>query len=311
MLQDTNRVANPGDPTKKETEKIHADLSEAVKAVLLISGADKQRCGKLKDDLADSYLLGSNQYPDTFNKALCVLGNYQAPKNALPFRGSPSSGVAFIQRRHKTGRGAGQGKGAGHGGSGSNASFRAADMPSSSGSTAKDAIRINSKGESHCYNCGEGGHWAHSCPHLSNKQQQQLHMMEEGHQLMHVMLAQRAALPNNRAYLDGCSTVMAFKLKKYLKEVQEQDSGIKINCNAGAVVTNLMQKYGSVNAWYIPSEGMANIFSMHKLEKKHRITYNSWQGYYKVYMPSRPVSFTRMSKGCGTSTLMDWGKRRP
>jgi hypothetical protein len=40
------------------------------------------------------------------------------------------------------------------------------------------------------------------------------------------------------------------------------------------VITNLMGKYGSINAWYIP-EGIANIFSMHKLEKKCRITYDS------------------------------------
>ncbi len=60
------------------------------------------------------------------------------------------------------------------------------------------------------------------------KQQQQLHMnleydegieeqQEEAHQMMHVTLAQGAALPDNRAYLGGCSTVTAFKSKKYLK----------------------------------------------------------------------------------------------
>ncbi len=138
-----------------------------------------------------------------------------------------------------------------------------------------DAVRTNSKGESHCYNCEEANHWAPCCPHLTNQQQQQLHMtletteetekyQEEGPQLMHVTLAQGGALPDNRAYLDGCSTVTAFKSKKYLKEVKEQDGGIKINCNAGAVVTNLMGKYGLINAWYIP-EGTANIFSMNKL----------------------------------------------
>ncbi len=98
---------------------------------------------------------------------------------------------------------------------------------------------------------------------------------EEAHQLMHVTLAQGATLPNNRAYLDRCSTVTAFKLKKYLKGVKQRDTGIKINCNAGTVVTNLMGKFGSINAWYIP-DGIANIFSMHKLEKNHRITYDSW-----------------------------------
>jgi hypothetical protein len=56
---------------------------------------------------------------------------------------------------------------------------------------------------------------------------------EEARQLMLVTLAQGALLPDNRAYLDGCLTVTAFKLKKHFKEVREHDGGIKINCNAG------------------------------------------------------------------------------
>ncbi len=93
---------------------------------------------------------------------------------------------------------------------------------------------------------------------------------------MHVTLAQGAVLPINRAYLDGCSTIMAFKSKKYLKGIKKQDGKIKINCNASTVVMDLMGKYGSINTWYIP-EGIVNIFLMHKLSKKYRITYNSWQ----------------------------------
>jgi hypothetical protein len=113
---------------------------------------------------------------------------------------------------------------------------------------------------------------------------------------MHVTLAQGEALPNSRAYLDGCSTITAFKSKKYLKGIKKQDAGIKINCSASTVITNLMGKYGSINASYIP-EGIANIFLMHKLEKKNRITYDSWQGYYKVHTPSRGVKFFKDNQG--------------
>jgi hypothetical protein len=85
---------------------------------------------------------------------------------------------------------------------------------------------------------------------------------------MHVTLAQGTALPNNRAYLDRCSTVTAFKSKKYLEGVRKQANRIKINFNAGAVTTNLMGKYSLINAWYI-LKVIANIFSMHELEKLH------------------------------------------
>jgi hypothetical protein len=42
----------------------------------MISGANKQRFGRLKDKLANNYLLETDQYPDTFEKSLRILGNY-------------------------------------------------------------------------------------------------------------------------------------------------------------------------------------------------------------------------------------------
>jgi hypothetical protein len=57
---------------------------------------------------------------------------------------------------------------------------------------------------------------------------------------------QGGALPDNRAYLDGCSTVTAFKARKYLADVKTTQKGIKINCNAGAVTTNKQGTYGGL-----------------------------------------------------------------
>ncbi len=123
-----------------------------------------------------------------------------------------------------------------------------------------DGPRSNSKGKLHCFHCGAADHWAYKCPELTGEQQGQLHMnleaqdnggeaQEEGHQLLNVALAQRGALPNNRACLDGCSTVTVFKNDKYLTGVKEVQEGIKVNCNVGAVVTNLRGSYGRLNAW--------------------------------------------------------------
>jgi len=102
---------------------------------------------------------------------------------------------------------------------------------------------------------------------------------QEGHQLLNMSMVQGEALPDNRAYLDGCSTVTAFKTDKYLKGIKTVRNGIKINCNAGAVTTNEMGSYGGLNVWDIPN---ANIFSMHELKKHYRITYDSWEGFYKL-----------------------------
>ena len=75
------------------------ESSEAVKAALLISGADRRQYGTLKDALANNYLLGSNQYPDMLEKAQRILSNYQTIRITTPFKPSPNdTGVAFLQK---------------------------------------------------------------------------------------------------------------------------------------------------------------------------------------------------------------------
>jgi hypothetical protein len=73
-------------------------------------------------------------------------------------------------------------------------------------------------------------------------------------------------------------------------------AGIKINCNAGAAVTNMKGKFGRLNVWYLP-DGIANILSMHKLEKMYRIIYNSWEGFYVLHTPRGGVHFYKDKDG--------------
>ena len=72
--------------------------------------------------------------------------------------------------------------------------------------------------------------------------------------------------------------------------------GIKINCNAGTVTTNLRGAYGGLKVWYLP-DGIANIFSMHELERSYCITYDSWEGYYMVHTPKGEVRFHKDEQG--------------
>ena len=164
-------------PTVKERSDTEETSSEAVKAALLISGADRRKYGKLKDELANNYLLGTDQYPDTFEKALRILGNYQTTTNSLPYRPSPNNtGVAFLQRGGRGGRGAGRGgQGRSNDKSGSTGGGATrGDVSAMTGHTGES--KTNSKGESHCFNCGLPSHWANECPQLINEQQAQLHM---------------------------------------------------------------------------------------------------------------------------------------
>ena len=84
LLRAPGRVNDQNNITEQEQQDAVDEVVEAVKAALLISGADKRRYGKLKEQLANNYLLGTNQYPNTLEKATRVLGNYQVPKGT-PF----------------------------------------------------------------------------------------------------------------------------------------------------------------------------------------------------------------------------------
>ncbi len=121
-------------------------------------------------------------------------------------------------------------------------------------------------------------------------------MQEEGHQLLNVSFLQGDALPDNQAYLNGCSTVTVFKMDSYLKNVKTMPHGIKINCNAGVVMTNKLGSFRRMKVWYIPN-GITNIFSMHELEKLYRVTYDSWEGYYMVHTPRGDVRFYKDDQG--------------
>ena len=114
--------------------------------------------------------------------------------------------------------------------------------------------------------------------------------------MLHVSMAQGGDLLNDQAYLDKCSTVTAFKNDKFLSRLRAVAAGIKINCNAGAAVTNMKGKFGRLNMWYLPN-GIANILSMQELEKMYRITYASWEGFYVMHTPRGKVCFYKDKHG--------------
>ena len=112
VLNQAGRVSDPNNVTEKERREAEEEVAESVKAALLISGTDKRRYGKLKDELANNYLLGTDQYPNMMDKALQILGNFQTTKVNTPFRaGGTESGLAFLQKGGQGGRGRGGNRG--------------------------------------------------------------------------------------------------------------------------------------------------------------------------------------------------------
>ena len=141
-----------------------AESSEAVKAALLISDADRRQYGTLKDALANNYLLGSDQYPDTLEKVQCILSNYQTTRITTLFKPSPNNTrVAFLQKGGQSGRSGGRGGRGGRGGDKADGTTESTgnNVSTMTGRSGDGAPRMNSKGELHCFNCGATTHWAY------------------------------------------------------------------------------------------------------------------------------------------------------
>jgi hypothetical protein len=97
VLTMPGKTRDPYNVTEEELEATEEEVTKAVKAALLISGADKKRYVRLKEQLANNSLLGTNQYPYMLEKALRILGNYQVAKPPkFGEQRSKGAGLAFI-----------------------------------------------------------------------------------------------------------------------------------------------------------------------------------------------------------------------
>ena len=72
---------NGNSMTKDEKAAVKAHLSRAIKEQILLMvilhQADKRRYGNLQNNLANSYLVGRDEYPKTVGETLKVLNNYK------------------------------------------------------------------------------------------------------------------------------------------------------------------------------------------------------------------------------------------
>jgi len=104
--------------------------------------------------------------------------------------------------------------------------------------------------------------------------------------------------------LESQLTVDVFSNKKLLTNIRDLKQTLTLYCNAGRVIVTQkgeLKGYGMV--WYYP-EGKANILSLGKVEKKHKVMYNSSMktgfvvhkadGTNCVFMPSKRVCTSLM-----------------
>ena len=98
LIAEPGRIANINNITNAERSEAETETLDAVKAALLIRGSDKRRYRGLKNDLGKKYLLVTDQYPDTTEKARVLLGKYKPPRKQQRYQPIYDGGFAFIHK---------------------------------------------------------------------------------------------------------------------------------------------------------------------------------------------------------------------
>ena len=97
MKLDAAGVADPDKQTADELEEAKLASREDFLAMMLLSGANKGRFWKLREDLANDYTKGRDNYPSTVDGMLHSLNNYKLPKQQRHLW-DPEDRLAFVKQ---------------------------------------------------------------------------------------------------------------------------------------------------------------------------------------------------------------------
>lgn len=203
VLKDTNLTLQ----TANEEQKLAArkTAKQWYLAISFLLGANQQRFGGLIEDLANDYLMGTDNYPQTLTECFTLLNHWSHDPKNLPNHTGRSSGVAFTNID--------------------------GDIPQHSfinpGQKSKYTGPL-------CTQCGRKNHGDDSCiakTHMEGMELMTYATTESA--IMFTQQAQAPLIPSNWVLLDNQSTVDVFANAELLQDINQSDESLTVHCNAG------------------------------------------------------------------------------
>ena len=225
----------------------HEEAKQIASAMQFIKGTNANHKPYLSH-LRNSYLDGLDVYPNTVQEAYNILQRREELHNVPTVEGD---GIAFAQK------------------------------------SGRDMSTVT------CYSCHQTGHYANleECPNYkgdrSGRKGSDGPPGGDGvSALMFSFYQANGEIPKTWVLLDSQSTVDIFCNPNLLVNIRRSSERMRIHCNAGSRLTNLigdLPGYGTV--WYDP-KAIANILSLHQVRKHYHISYDSSHRKFVVTKPS-------------------------
>ena len=212
----------------------------------MLNGTNRDKYGDLKRSMAENYVMGTSEYPESPKVVLRILNAYVPPAGwNRRIRQDPANlsddGALFAQ------------------------------------SDGDDSWKANIT----CHGCGKKGHLKQECPNKKDQDKDQMYATidEEDNpdddENLFVQQKSNGMVNENYLLLDNQSTVNQIANPSMLKNIRKSSKPIKIHCNAGMSKTDLEGELGGMTVYHNPN-GIANVLSLKSVAEKHRVTYDSW-----------------------------------
>jgi hypothetical protein len=273
-------------PPHGATTAAKAAAREDFLAMMFLSGANNSKFWKLREDLANDYVKGRDNYPSTVDAALRMMNTYKGPKQR-DVRDQVEDGaedrLAFVQQ------------------GGTNPNLK-------------------------CWHCNEKGHAKNNCPKLKEIEEgaQNLNIEDSeepeatpppkfcpqtGQQLLNVhgltLLGSAKSskqvldvLKPHHLLVDSCASYCSTPYRELLDKIAPQDTGLIGHGNAGSTYMNEAGSIGSLDKVWLNEEGIANILPLSELIKICRVTFDSEKSdRFTVHTKAGPVELSNNEAG--------------